>query len=121
MHISTALYPKEISAVRKFKRLFRRGDNSALPEKKLFYKKSGWQRKREQVVAANIDTVFICMSLDRNFNIRRMERYLSIAYESGAEPVAVLTKSALCPNVGEKTAEAKKAAPNTDVLAVSSL
>lgn len=91
------------------------------PRKSCFIRKATGKEKREQVVAANIDTVFICMSLDRNFNIRRMERYLSIAYESGAESVAVLTKSALCPNVGEKTAEAKKAAPNTDVLAVSSL
>lgn len=91
------------------------------PRKSCFIRKAAGKEKREQVVAANIDTVFICMSLDRNFNIRRMERYLSIAYESGAEPVAVLTKSALCPNVGEKTDKAKKAAPNTDVLAVSSL
>ena len=76
---------------------------------------------REQVVAANIDTAFICMSLNNNFNIRRLERYLSVTYDSGATPVAVLTKSDLCPNVEEKIAEVQSAAPGVDVLAVSSL
>jgi ribosome biogenesis GTPase len=43
-------------------------------------------------VAANIDIVFICMSLNNDFNLRRLERYLAIAWDSGATPVIVLTK-----------------------------
>lgn len=49
-----------------------------------------------QVIAANIDTIFICMSLNADFNIRRIERYLTIAWDSMATPVIVLTKSDLC-------------------------
>ena len=61
------------------------------------------------------------MSLNNNFNIRRLERYLSVAYESGATPVAVLTKSDLCSDVENKTAEVQGVAPGVDVLAISSL
>ena len=91
------------------------------PRKSCFMRKAAGTGNREQVVAANIDTVFICMSLNNNFNIRRLERYLSVTYDSGATPVAVLTKSDLCPNVEEKIAEVQNAASGVDVLAVSSL
>ena len=91
------------------------------PRKSCFMRKAAGTGSREQVVAANIDTVFICMSLNNNFNIRRLERYLSVTYDSGATPVAALTKSDLCPNVEEKIAEVQNAAPGVDVLAVSSL
>lgn len=91
------------------------------PRKSCFIRKAAGTGKNEQVVAANIDTVFICMSLNNNFNLRRLERYLSVAYESGATPVAVLTKSDLCPDTESKTAEAQSVAPGVDVLTVSSL
>lgn len=102
------------------------GDGNAVitglfPRRSCFIRKAAGTGNREQVVAANIDTVFICMSLNKNFNIRRLERYLSIAYDSGATPVAVLTKADLCSAVGERIAEAQNAAPGVDVLAVSSL
>ena len=61
------------------------------------------------------------MSLNNNFNIRRLERYLSIAYDSGAVPVVVLTKSDLCSDVESKIIEVQHAAPGVDVLAISSL
>ena len=92
-----------------------------LPRKSCFIRKAAGVGKQEQVVAANIDTVFICMSLNNNFNIRRLERYLSAAYESGAAPVVVLTKSDLCCDVQSKIGEAQNAAPGVDVLAISSL
>ena len=91
------------------------------PRKSCFIRKAAGVGKQEQVVAANIDTVFICMSLNNNFNIRRLERYLSAAYESGAAPVVVLTKSDLCCDVQSKIGEAQNAAPGVDVLAISSL
>lgn len=102
------------------------GDGNAVitglfPRRSCFIRKAAGTGNREQVVATNIDTVFICMSLNKNFNIRRLERYLSIAYDSGATPVAVLTKADLCSDVGERIAEVQNAAPGVDVLAVSSL
>ena len=90
------------------------------PRKSCFIRKAAGTGKQEQVVAANIDTAFICMSLNNNFNIRRLERYLSVTYDSGATPVAVLTKSDLCSDVKSKIAEAQNAAPGVDVLAISS-
>ena len=67
-----------------------------LPRKSVFIRKAAGTEHNGQVVAANIDTVFICMSLNNDFNIRRLERYISVAWESGAMPVIVLTKSDLC-------------------------
>jgi ribosome biogenesis GTPase len=69
-----------------------------LARKSVFVRKAAGTTKDAQVVAANIDTVFICMSLNNDFNLRRLERYLSIAWDSGAVPVVVLTKSDLCDN-----------------------
>ena len=91
------------------------------PRKSCFLRKAAGTQKQEQVVAANIDIVFICMSLNNNFNIRRLERYLSVAYDSGATPVVVLTKSDLCSDVESKILEAQNVAPGVDVLAISSL
>ena len=91
------------------------------PRKSCFIRKAAGTGKQEQVVSANIDTVLICMSLNNNFNLRRLERYLSAAYDSGATPVVVLTKSDLCSDVESKIVEAQKAAPGADVLAISSL
>lgn len=92
-----------------------------LPRKSCFLRKAAGTKKQEQVVAAHIDIVFICMSLNNNFNIRRLERYLSVAYDSGAAPVVVLTKSDLCSDVESKILEAQNVAPGVDVLAISSL
>ena len=91
------------------------------PRKSCFIRKAAGSGKQEQVVAANIDTVFICMSLNNNFNIRRLERYLSVAYDSGAEPVVVLTKSDLCPDAESKITEVQRVAPSVDIFAISSL
>ena len=90
------------------------------PRKSCFIRKAAGTGKQEQVVAANIDTVFICMSLNNNFNIRRLERYLSVAYDSGAAPAVILTKSDLCSDVESKITEAQNVAPGVDVLAISS-
>lgn len=90
------------------------------PRKSCFIRKAAGTKKQEQVVAANIDTVFICMSLNQNFNIRRLERYLSAACESGAEPVIILTKADLCGEVEQRLAEARAAAPGVEALAISS-
>ena len=91
------------------------------PRKSCFIRKAAGTGKQEQVVAANIDTAFICMSLNNNFNIRRLERYLSVTYDSGATPAVILTKSDLCSDVESKILEVQNTAPGVDVLAISSL
>ena len=70
-----------------------------LTRKSIFARKVAGSKEDVQVVATNIDTVFICMSLNNDFNLRRLERYLSIAWDSGAIPVIVLTKSDLCEDI----------------------
>lgn len=69
----------------------------------------------EQIVAANIDTVFICMALDGDFNLRRLERYLSVAWDSGAVPVVVLTKADLCADLDVRREAAEAVALGVDV------
>ena len=94
---------------------------SLFPRKSCFIRRAAGSAKQEQVVAANIDTVLICMSLNQNFNLRRLERYLSVTYDSGAAPVVVLTKADLCPDVDGMIAQVQGAAPGVEILAISSL
>lgn len=72
-----------------------------------------------QVIAANFDTVFLMESLNQDFNVRKMERYLLTAWESGGTPVIVLTKADLCENVEERLAKMRAAASGVSVIAVS--
>lgn len=92
-----------------------------LTRKSAFVRKAAGTSNEEQIVASNIDTVFICMSLNNDFNIRRIERYLGIAWDSGASPVIVLTKSDLCDNISEKLAELDTVAIGADVIVTSSM
>lgn len=92
-----------------------------LNRRSAFVRKAAGTSHDLQVVAANIDTVFICMALDADFNIRRLERYLSIAWDSGAMPVIILTKSDLCENVSAKLAEIEKIASGADIAVTSSI
>ena len=75
--------------------------HAVLPRKSKFSRKVAGERTEEQVVSANVDTVFIVSGLDggRNFNLRKIERYLTLAWSSGATPVIVLNKVDLCPDV----------------------
>lgn len=90
-----------------------------LPRKSKFSRKVAGLNTREQIVASNIDTVFIVNSLNNDFNPRRMERYLMLAWESGANPVIVLSKSDLCEDLEDKLAEADEVALGVPVHAVS--
>ena len=69
-----------------------------LPRRSAFTRKEAWRRTVEQVVAANVDTVFLMSSLGPDLNTRRLERYLVGAWESGAQPAIVLTKADLEPD-----------------------
>jgi ribosome biogenesis GTPase / thiamine phosphate phosphatase len=77
-----------------------------LPRKSVFERKVAGETTVEQVVAANVDIIFIVCGLDNNYNIRRIERYLTLGWESGAMPVIVLNKADLCDNIDERLAEA---------------
>ena len=72
-----------------------------------------------QVLAANLDVLFLVSGLDRDFNPRRIERFLTVAYQSGATPVVVLNKIDICPDVEACVAEAELVALGTPVLQVS--
>jgi ribosome biogenesis GTPase len=75
--------------------------HAVLPRRTKFSRKAATgmsNRTEEQVVAANVDTVFLVSALGRDLNLRRLERYLASAWESGAEPVIVLTKTDLHPD-----------------------
>jgi ribosome biogenesis GTPase / thiamine phosphate phosphatase len=75
----------------------------------------------EQVVATNVDVVFLTAGLDGDFNIRRLERYLTLGWESGASPVVVLTKADLCDDVEAVLLEVESVAIGVPVHAVSNL
>lgn len=95
--------------------------HQVLPRKSLFVRKAAGTSKTEQVVAANIDTVFLCMSLNNDFNLRRLERYLAATWESGATPVVVLTKADLCGELSRKQAEVEAVAMGVDILTTSAM
>lgn len=92
-----------------------------LPRKSSFIRKAAGEKNEEQVVAANIDTVFLCMSLNHDFNLRRLERYLAIAWNSGAVPVIVLTKADLCTDMESKILEVSSVAAGVDVLVTNAM
>lgn len=92
-----------------------------LTRKSAFIRKAAGTAHEEQVVATNIDVVFICMSLNQDFNLRRLERYLSIGWNSGALPVIVLTKCDLCDSLPQRLAEVETVAIGADILVTSAL
>jgi len=84
------------------------GDQSAvihhvLERRSKFSRKVAGDRPDEQIIAANIDIAFLVMGLDGNYNLRRLERYLTAARESEARSVIVLNKSDLCPFLGRSS------------------
>ena len=92
-----------------------------LPRKSVFHRKAAGLTQAEQVVAANVDTVFLCMALNKDFNLRRLERYLTVAWHSGAEPVVLLTKRDLCPDLPDRLAQVESVAAGAVILTVSAL
>ena len=95
--------------------------HALFPRKSAFVRKVSGKTFAAQVVAANVDTVFLCMSLNENFNARRMERYVAAAWESGARPVIVLTKADICIDVDAKLNDLYSAAPGVDIVAVCAM
>ena len=90
-----------------------------LPRTSVFVRKAAGNAKVGQVVAANVDILFVCMALNADFNLRRLERYLSLGWESGATPVVLLTKADLCCDLEEKLSLVEDVSIGVDVIAVS--
>ncbi len=90
-----------------------------LPRRSKLSRKVAGARTREQLVAANVDVVFLVMGLDGDFSPRRMERLLIMAWESGGRPVAVLNKADLADAAEARRQEVEEVAPEVPVLLVS--
>jgi ribosome biogenesis GTPase / thiamine phosphate phosphatase len=92
---------------------------AVLPRRTKFSRKTAWQAAEEQVLCANVDVVFVVTSLNEDFNLRRIERYLTLGWESGARPVIVLTKADLVPDPEPFVAEAESIAFGVPVHTVA--
>jgi len=92
-----------------------------LPRRSCFARKVAGLRSEEQIVGANIDTVFVITSLNNDFNLRRIERYLAATWESGASPVIILSKADLCDEIEEKFREVERIALGVAVHVISVL
>lgn len=94
-----------------------------LPRKSQFIRQAAGSKMEAQVVAANIDLVLIVTSLNHDFNVRRIERYMLAAYESGASPVIVLTKRDMCSEdeVVNKISQVMDVAIGVPVVSISSI
>lgn len=93
--------------------------HAVLPRKTKFSRRAADDATDEQIVAANVDTVFLVTALDQNYNLRRIERYLAVAWESGAQPVVLLNKSDLHPEPAAARAEVEAISGGAPVLALS--
>jgi ribosome biogenesis GTPase / thiamine phosphate phosphatase len=92
---------------------------NVLQRKSKFSRKEAGGRTEEQVLAVNIDTVFLVSGLDGNFSLRRIERYLTLAWDSGASPVILLNKSDLCDELEACIREVETVSLGVPVFAMS--
>ncbi len=92
--------------------------SAVLPRRTAISRRTPEAATREQILAANVDLVLIATAVDADFNVRRLERMLTVAYQSGADPVVVLTKADLG-DAAARRAEVEAIAPEVPVIAVS--
>lgn len=104
-------YPREEKAV----------IHGVLPRKSIISRKAAGKGVDEQYIAANLDYIFIVTSLNNEFNLRRIERYLILGWESGAIPVIILTKADLCDDIPDKIREVQSIAPSVSIHVISSI
>ena len=93
--------------------------HEVLPRKGKFSRKAAGVETAEQVVAANIDFGFLLTSLNSDLNTRRIERYLGMMWESGAQPIILLTKADLCSDTRDAMEDVARVAPAVQVHAIS--
>jgi ribosome biogenesis GTPase len=92
-----------------------------LPRRTCISRKVAWTKTEEQVLAANIDSAFLISGMDGEFNIQRIERYLTMCYNSDLRPIIVLNKQDLCPDIDDKLSEIRAIAFGIPVHAISAL
>ncbi|RSS90828.1 GTPase RsgA, partial [Streptomyces sp. WAC05292] len=95
-----------------------------LPRRTAFVRSTSSQRSEGQILAANVDHAIIAVSLAVELDLGRIERFLALAWESGAQPLVVLTKADLVPDPATRAylvQDVEAAAPGVQVLTVSSL
>ena len=93
--------------------------HAVLPRRSVLIRREAGSEREGQLIAANLDVVFLVAGLDDNYNPRRIERALAMAWNSGAAPVVVLSKADLHPGVDERVQEVEALAPGVPVLALS--
>jgi ribosome biogenesis GTPase len=93
--------------------------DAVLPRSTLFSRRAAGRREDQQPIAANVDLVFLVCGLDGDFNLRRLERYLTLAAESGAAPVIVLNKADACDDLGSRIEETAAVAGSAPIVACS--
>jgi len=92
---------------------------TVFPRRSKFSRKVAGRVTEEQIIVANVDILWIVSGLDNDFNIQRIERYLTLASESGSKPVVILNKSDLCDDLDGRMEEVKRIAPSTPVHSLS--
>lgn len=90
-----------------------------LPRKSFISRKARGTLVQEQIIASNVDYIFIVSSLNKDINIRRIERYLSSAYDSNATPIILLTKADLLDNYDNIINSIREISPYTDIIPIS--
>jgi len=95
--------------------------HNVLERKSVFKRISAGTSHEIQIIASNIDIIFICMSLNKDFNPRRLERYLSAAFSGAVTPVIILTKADLCKDTESKLKEIVSVSAGADIIVYSSV
>lgn len=93
--------------------------HAVLPRRTSFSRQAAGEAQVEQIVAANIDTVFLVSGLDANYNAKRIQRFFVAARDSGAQPVIVLNKCDLCEQPEDVRAEIQSLVPGVPVMLTS--
>lgn len=95
--------------------------NNILPRKTIISRKVAGSKSDNQILATNVDKIFITMALNNDFNLRRLERYINIAWDSGAIPIIILTKADLCDDIKEKLNSIEDVSIGIDIIVTSAL
>lgn len=93
--------------------------HAVLPRRSVFSRRAAGDREQEQLIAANIDLALIVCGLDRDFNVRRIERYLTLARASGVDAAIVLNKCDVCADLGARLADAARVAAGAPVVSIT--
>lgn len=94
---------------------------ATLPRRTVLVRKMPGRTTQKQILATNLDVAFVVTSLNQEFNLRRIERYLAVVWDSGAKPVVLLNKADLQPDVESAIAMVRSVAPEVDVHSLSAI